>query len=89
MVHLISLGEDGQQGYAANLMALGSNVQQTWHMQLIKSPKEGILNFVLYLIHQPFVFSYTCVRKLASCAKKSLFISMRFLLSLTAFHFLP
>ena len=38
-------------GYAANLMALGSNVQQTRHMQLIKSPEEGILNFVLYLIH--------------------------------------
>ena len=32
-------------GYAANLMALGSNVQQTRHMQLIKSPRGGYFEF--------------------------------------------
>ena len=32
-------------GYAANLMALGSNVQQTRHTQLIKSPTGGYSEF--------------------------------------------
>ena len=32
-------------GYAANLMVLGSNMQQTRRMQLIKSPRGGYSEF--------------------------------------------
>ena len=48
-------------GYAANLMALGSNVQQTRHMQLIKSPRGGYSEFCPLLDTLAFLCLVTLV----------------------------
>ena len=51
---------------------------QTQHMQLIKSPRGGYSEFCPLLDILAFLCLVTLFRKLASCTKKSLFISMRF-----------